>query len=140
MAKSSKADILCAWNYLEYFRGNQLKSEYLSTSRSGSSRIRFLACALEEVTGKPYIADVTRAIARILGEHFNRDYGCIVAPLMNMRQDFQIVTRFNYRAASHDLEAKGLDLSWNTPEGKKALGLKPDDRIYDDYFFNANRL
>ena len=140
MAKYTKDDIAQAWSFLENYRGNQLRSEYLHTSSSGSSRIRFLAAGIDERTKKPIIQDVTWAIARITESRFNLDYGCIVAPFMNMRQDFAIISNFNYAAAAHDLKAKGLNISWNTPEGKKALGLPKDARIYDDYFFNANRL
>ena len=135
MAKHSKADIAQAWAFLEHFRNHSLSAQYLSTSRSGSSRIRFIS-----VDSEGHIVDVTWAIARITEDRFNCDYSCIVAPFMNMRQDFAIITNFNYSAASHDLASKGLDLSWNTSEGKKALGLEPDDRIYDTYFFDANRL
>ena len=138
--KRSKEDVAQAWSFLENYRGNQLHSEYLHTSRSGSSRIRFLAAGIDERTKKPIIQDVTWAIARITESRFNRDYGCIVAPFMNMRQDFAIISNFNYSAAQHDLASKGLDISWNTKEGKAALGLAPDARIYDDFFFNANRL
>jgi hypothetical protein len=136
--KSTKADIAQAWGFLEHYRGQSLRSVYLNTSSSGSSRIRFLS--VDKDPDGFGIQDVTWAIARITESRFNRDYGCIVAPFMNMRQDFAIITNFNYSAASHDLVAKGLGLSWNTPEGKKALGLAADDRIYDSYFFNANRL
>jgi hypothetical protein len=138
--KVSKADKAQAWAFLEHYRGASIRSEYLNTSRAGTSRIRFLAAAIDERTGKAEIQDITWAISRITEYRFNRDYGCIVASFMNMRQDYAIMTNFNYSAASHDLEAKGLEVSWNTPEGKKALGLNPDARIYDDYFFNANRM
>jgi hypothetical protein len=135
MAKWTKDDIAQAWAFLEHFRNRSLRSQYLSTSRSGASRIRFLS-----VDAKGGICDVTWAIARITGHRYNNDYGCIVASFMNMRQDYAIINNFNYSAASHDLRSKGLDISWNTPEGKKALGLDADNRIYDTYFFDANRL
>jgi hypothetical protein len=135
MAKWSKDDIDQAWHFLEPFRKHSLHSEYLSTSRSGASRIRFLSA---DTDGS--ICDVTWAVARITGCRYNNDYGCIVASFMNMRQDFAIISNFNYSAASHDLNEKGYSLSWNTPEGKAALGLTADDDIYDGYFFDTNRL
>jgi hypothetical protein len=134
--KHSKADIAQAWAFLEPYRNRPLKAEYIHCDhRSGSSRIRFLST---DKDGN--FSNLSWAIARITESRFNRDYGCIVAPFMNMRQDFAIISNFNYSAASHDLAAKSLDLSWNTPEGKKALGLKEDDNVYDTYFFNASRL
>jgi hypothetical protein len=134
MAKYTKDEIAQAWTFLEHYRNKAIRSEYLNTSPSGSSRIRFLSADADG------IADITWAIARISGERFNRDKGCIVASFMNMRQDFAIISNFNYTAAAHDLAVKGFEGSWNTPEGKKALGLDPDARIYDTYFFDANRL
>ena len=124
-----------AWSYLEDFRHASLKAIYLSTSRSGSSRIRFLS-----VSKNSKIVDITWAIACVEGLRFNPDYGCIVTPFMNMSQAFSIISNFNYDAASHDLYANGLGCSWSTSEGKKALNLSPNARVYDTYFFDANTL
>jgi hypothetical protein len=139
MAKSSKSDIAQAWAFLEQFKGRQVKAEVQSVSRSGMSRrIRFYAAYIDDRTKEPGIADITWAIARIGGYGMNdrglRVDGC------GMDMCFAVISNFNYLAASHDLASKGLDIYWNTPEGKKALGLEPDARIYDIYFFNANRL
>jgi hypothetical protein len=139
MAKYTKSDIAQSWAFLTPFKGRQVKAEVQTVSRSGMSRrIRFYAAYIDGRTNEPGIADITWAIARI-GDYGMNDSGLRVDGC-GMDMCFLVISNFNYAAASHDLEARGLDISWNTPEGKAALGLDPDARIYDDYFFNANRL
>jgi len=135
MAKRSESEIAEAWKLLEQYRHANLKAEVTSVSRSGMSRrIRFYAATLYR--GKPDIDDITYLIARI-GDYTMSDDGLRIGGCgMDMR--FHVISNFNCAAAAYDLKAKGLSVSWNTPEGKAALGLAPDDRIYDTYFFNAN--
>ena len=133
----TKSEMAQAWETIEQYRGARVKAEVQSVSRSGMSRrIRFYAATIYR--GKPDIDDITWLLARIGGYGMNdsglRVDGC------GMDMCFSVVSNFNYAAASHDLEKKDPGLSWTTPEGCKALGLPAGSRIYDDYFFDANRL
>lgn len=126
--KRSKSEVAQAWAFLEHYRHAKLHAEVMHVSRSGMSRvIKFLSTDFD---------DITWAIARITDNPMT-DNGLRVGGC-GMDMCFAVISSFNYAAAAHDLEGTGL--SWNTEEGREKLGIAKDSRIYDDYFFNANRL
>lgn len=137
MTKAEKREAVeIAYNAIEKYRGKSLHKEYVSYNRrSGCAHIKFLS-----VGDDGRIADITWMISRICEYRINDRDGGIVAPFMNMDQAYSIMSGFNYQMARHDLAKIDPALSWNTPEGKKALGLEPDARIYDTYFFDINRM
>lgn len=145
--KYSKADIDRAWAVLDKYKGRAVKAIVSSVSRSGMSRrIEFYATGTEvdyngkAREGKPSIDRITWAIAYVLGYPMN-DQGLRVDGC-GMDMCFATISNLNYMAAMRDLERRcpGMGLSIHSEDGKAILGLKADDRIYDTYFFNANRL
>lgn len=137
MTKAKKREAVeTAYNAIEEYRGKSLHKEYVSYNRrSGCAHIKFLS-----VSQNGRIADITWVVSRICECRINDRDGGIVAPYMNMDQAYSIMSNFNYAMAAYDLNKIDPALSWNSPEGKKALGLKPNALIYDTYFFDINRM
>jgi hypothetical protein len=135
--KYSKSTIAEAWRIIEQYRHARVKAEVQTVSRSGMSRcIRFYAATV--YNGKPDIDDITWLLARI-GGYTMTDNGLRIGGC-GMDMCFAVISNFNYAAAQHDLEVKGFTGSWNTKEGKAALGVAEDALLYNTYFFDANRL
>jgi hypothetical protein len=129
MAKYSKEDIAQAWEIIEQYRGAKLKAEVVSVSRTGMSRrLRFYAACLDR-NGKPNIVDITWLLAR-LGNYGMNDSGLRVDGC-GMDMCFSVISNFNYLAAMH-FTGKTIAELLKTKEC--------GEHIYDDYFFDANRL
>ena len=137
MTKAEKRNAVeTAYNAIEEYRGKSLQSVYVYHNRnSGCSHVSFFS-----VSDNGRITDITWMISRITDYRRNDRDGGLVLSYMNMKQDFAVMSNFNYSMAAHDLAKIDPSLSWNSPEGKKALGLEPDARIYDNYFFDINRM
>ena len=137
--KYSLKDIAQAWKFIESYRHDSIKATITHVSRSGMSRrMRFLAAHIDPTSKHAELTDITWAIARIC-DYSMSDQG-LRADGCGMDMRFSVISNFNYAAAGHDLAAIDPTLSWDSPEGYKALDLPEGSRIYDDYFFDADRL
>lgn len=127
MAKYTKEEKTQAWNSIEAYRGKTIKAIVTHVSRSGMARWMEFYSVGEGLDGKESIDRITWQIARIIDAPMNdnglRMDGC------GMDMCFSAISNFNYAACAHDHP----EMTWE--ERREKFG-----RIYDDYFFNANRM
>jgi len=138
--KYSKKDIAQAWNYIESYRNRPIHAEVIHVSRSGMSRrIRFYSVPYDGSS----INDITWSIARICGLGMN-DQGLRVDGC-GMDMCFSVISNFNYIAWKYDCLKRFPDTDWTLvgyfdTKAKELMGYNQEYRIYDTYFFDANRL
>jgi len=107
---------------LQKYRGKQVAAIINKVSRSGMSRkIEFYADGYNRIG---------YYIARIIDYPYNIDKGGITVTGCGMDMIFHVLSNFNYAMATIDTNKTIQELL----ESKEC-----GERIYDDYFFNADR-
>lgn len=114
-----------AWEMLKDFRGRPIMAQVNSVSRSGMSRrIEFYS-----TTPDGQFQRIGYWMAKVLDYPYSVDKGGIQVGGCGMDMRFHVVSNFNYRACALD----NPTLTWE--ERREKFG-----RIYDTYFFDANRI